>query len=183
MGFKKSSALIVSMFACQLLSAVALAEPVSIRVSSKTACSMNCIQVASMSGQWSSAVCSRSEPLPLGASCRTSTATSATVDIEFDDSACSLLRMRMFTIGQGSDLPINLNQPTSSQITFHTNRIPQDFPDGLNNMFFLEGVDGELNNMSLWINDNFLHDDDIFDARVQLSSPSAFAVQGISECN
>ena len=183
MGFKKSSAFFVSMFACQLLSAAALAEPVSIRVSSKTACSMNCIQVASMSGEWSPAVCSRSEPLPLGASCRTSTATSEIVDVELDDIRCSQLRMRMFTIGQGSDLPINLNQPTPNQITFHTNRIPQDFPGGLNNMYFLEGVDGDFSNMSLWINDNYLHDDDIFDARVQLSSSSPFAVQGISECN
>jgi hypothetical protein len=50
-------------------------------------------------------------------------------------------------------------------------------------MYFLEGVDGDFSNMSLWINDNYLHDDDIFDARVQLSSSSPFAVQGISECN
>lgn len=156
-------------------------ELLTIKVSAETACSMNCIQIATLDGPWSKSICSRLEPQARGENCRELTSTTGSAEIEMDLSGCTTLRMRMFTIGEGLPLPINLNQPLSDWITFHTNRIPTSFPNGKNTMFFLDNVTASANYLSLWINDNYLRDDDLFDAYVEISSANAFEVQGITQ--
>jgi hypothetical protein len=181
----KSKLFLLAFLVClsgSLLPAKAVSgELLTIKVSAETACSMNCIQIATLDGPWSQSVCSRSEPLARGANCREHTSTTGSADINMDLSGCTTLRMRMFTIGEGLPLPINLNQPLSDWITFHTKRIPTSFPTGENTMFFLDNVSDSSNSLSLWINDNYLRDDDLFDAYVEISSANAFEVQNITD--